>query len=199
MILLPFDQPRDLAAALPEVGQCLAEAGIVLVPTETFYGLAADPFSREAVAKVLHIKHRPKDIPLPVLAADWDQVDRLTVVPEAWRHRLETVWPGPVTAVLPTRTLLPASPGGTVAVRIPGHLMLRELLFETGPLTGTSANRHGDRPAVDVPTALKSLADAPDLALDGGQVPGGRPSTLVDLTGERVLVLRQGTEPWTEG
>ena len=196
MIVLPFHRGRDLAAVVPRVKRCLAEAGVVLVPTETFYGLAGDPYSEEAVCRILDLKDRPRDMPLPVLAADWTQVDRLTDVPEAWRRHLETVWPGPITAVLPVRQALPVSTGGPVAIRIPGHAMLRRLLGETGPLTGTSANHHGDRPTVDVPDALRSLAGDPDLVLDGGTTPGGQPSTLVDLTGVGVRILRQGAEVW---
>ncbi len=168
----------------------------MLLPTETFYGLGCDPWSEEAVHKVLDLKDRPRDMPLPVLAADWTQVDRLTVVPEAWRRRLESRWPGPITAVLPLRKSLPLSMADTVAVRIPDHRLLRRLLSETGPLTGTSANRHGDSPTVDVGAALRSLVGDPDLVLDGGPVAGGRPSTLVDLTGLEARILRQGAEAW---
>ncbi len=198
MQVLPFYQQDDLAAAVPQVNRCLAEAGVVLLPTETYYGLACNPYSEEAVRRVLDLKDRPRDIPLPVLAADWAQVDRLTVVPEAWRDRLQALWPGPITVVLPTRKDLPASLAATVAVRIPGHGLLRQLLAVTGPLTGTSANRHGDRPAVDVGGAMKSLVGNPELALDGGPSPGGQPSTLVDLTGSRARVLRQGAEVWDQ-
>ena len=198
MRVLPFHGQDDLAAAAPQVKRCLAEAGVVLLPTETYYGLACNPYSEEAVRRVLDLKDRPRDIPLPVLAADWAQVDRLTVVPEVWRQRLEAVWPGPVTAVLPTRQALSASLAATVAVRIPGHGLLRQLLAVTGPLTGTSANRHGGRPAVDVAGAMRSLVGDPDLALDGGPAPGGNPSTLVDLSGVGVRVLRQGAEEWDE-
>lgn len=199
MILLPFGKPQDLVAALPQVRLCLAHAGVVLLPTETFYGLAADPYSQEAVDTVLELKGRPHDMPFLVLAANWDQINQLAVVPEFCRPRLEFLWPGPITAVLPARSALPASPGGTVALRIPGHLMLRKLLNETGPLTGTSANFHGQRPSVDVDRALESLAGKPALALDGGPAPGGRPSTLVDLSGEQVRILRQGALSWVDG
>ncbi len=198
MRVLPFHQQDDLAAAAPQVERCLAEAGVVLLPTETFYGLACNPYSEEAVSRVLELKDRPRDMPLPVLAADWAQVDRLTVVPECWRDRLQTLWPGPITVVLPARQALPASLEATVAVRIPGHGLLRNLLAVTGPLTGTSANRHGDRPADDVAGAIRSLVGDPDLALDGGQSPGGKPSTLVDLTGVMVRILRQGPEVWDQ-
>ncbi len=198
MIILPFHRKDDLAAAAPQVERCLAEGGVVLLPTETFYGLACNPYSEEAVSRVLELTDRPRDMPLPVLAADWVQVDRLTVVPEIWRQRLEAVWPGPITAVLPARKDLSASVPATVAVRIPGHKMLRHLLAVTGPLTGTSANRHGDRPTIDVAGAMRSLTGDPALALDGGPSPGGQPSTLVDLTGTTARVLRQGVEAWDQ-
>lgn len=198
MILLPFDSSEDLEAALPQVQTCLAADGVVLVPTETFYGLAADPYSHRAVANVLRLKGRPQHMPFSVLAADWDQVERMAVVSQSWRIRLEAVWPGPITAVFPARVELPAAPGGTVAVRIPGHSMLRKLLFETGPLTGTSANAHGDEPAVEVSDALNSLVGEPGLVLDGGRAPGGQASTLMDLTGTSPKVLRQGAELWID-
>ena len=196
MRVLPFHQQDDLVVAEPWVNRCLSEAGVVLLPTETFYGLGCDPWSEEAVHTVLDLKDRPRDMPLPVLAADWAQVDRLTVVPETWRNRLIDLWPGPLTAVLPTRQSLPASLEGTVAVRIPGHELLRQLLAVTGPLTGTSANRHGEQPAIDIEGAMRSLTGDPALALDGGPSPGGQPSTLVDLTETTARVLRQGAEVW---
>jgi len=198
MRVLPFHQKDDLAAAVHQVQRCIAEAGVVLLPTETFYGLGCDPWSDEAVHKVLGLKDRPRDMPLPVLAADWAQVDLLTVVPEIWRLRLESRWPGPITVVLPLRQALPLSMGDTVAVRIPAHSLLRQLLSETGPLTGTSANRHGDPPTSDVAAALRSMAGDPDLVLDGGSIAGGRPSTLVDLTGAEERILRQGAEVWDQ-
>ncbi len=196
MRVLTFRQKVDLEAVIPQVERCLAEAGVVLLPTETFYGLGCDPWSEDAVHTVLDLKDRPRDMPLPVLAADWVQVDRLTVIPETWRSRLIDFWPGPLTAVLPARQSLPASLEDTVAVRIPGHELLRQLLAVTGPLTGTSANRHGEQPAIDIEGAMKSLTGDPALALDGGPSPGGHPSTLVDLTGTTVRVLRQGAEMW---
>lgn len=198
MLTLPFHERDDLGVAVPQVKRCIAEAGVVLLPTETFYGLGCDPWSEEAVHTVLDLKNRPRDMPLPILAADWAQVDQLTVVPELWRHRLERRWPGPITAVLPLRQSLPLSMADTVAVRIPAHRLLRRLLSETGPLTGTSANRHGDPPAKDPLAALRSLVGDPELVLDGGSLVGGLPSTLVDLTGAEARVLRQGVEAWTQ-
>ena len=90
------------------------------------------------------------------------------------------------------------SVAGTLAVRIPGHAMLRAVLYRTGPVTGTSANRHGAPPAATPDGALDSLVGSPELVLDGGATSGGEPSTLVDLTGEEPRVLRSGAFRWHE-
>ncbi len=196
MQVFPFRDRSDLTGVVPVVQRCLADAGVVLLPTETFYGLACDPWSERAVGKVLDLKGRPGDMPLPVLAGDWGQVERVALVPENWRSRLEGLWPGPTTVVLPLHQAIPASPVATVAIRIPGHRLLRQLLGTTGPLTGTSANRHGIPPLVDVSGVLGALVGSPNLVLDGGTVPGGLASTLVDLSGAKARILRQGPAVW---
>jgi tRNA A37 threonylcarbamoyladenosine synthetase subunit TsaC/SUA5/YrdC len=93
---------------------------------------------------------------------------------------------------------IPSGVGDTLAVRIPGHALLRAVLYRTGPVTGTSANRHGQAPCSTVDQALESLIGAPDLALDGGRTTGDRPSTLVDLSGDEPRVLREGAFDWNE-
>ena len=137
-------------------------------------------------------------MPLSVLCADWSQLVELVEVPERRRAALETVWPGPLTAILPARRRLPCAPGPAIAVRIPGHALLCGVLRICGPLTGTSANRHGSPPCRGADDALASLLGAPDLVLDGGTTPGGAASTLVDLTQEPPLVLRDGPVGWLE-
>jgi tRNA threonylcarbamoyl adenosine modification protein (Sua5/YciO/YrdC/YwlC family) len=135
---------------------------------------------------------------LPVLAADWQQVDRLVHIPERFRVKLARIWPAPVTVVAEAAVDLPAARKGTLAVRIPDHAPLRALLYRTGPLTGTSANGHGDPPCVTVEAALASMAAEPDVVLDGGTTFGGEPSTLVDLTGPEALILRAGAGRWED-
>ncbi len=189
--------PDDVRAAARALGEVAAAGGVALVPTETYYGLAADPASPEGVDRVYRLKDRPGGMPLPVLCADWGQVESLVEVPAPYRVRLSRSWPGPLTVVLPARRPLPASPGGTLAVRIPGHDLLRALLYLVGPLTGTSANRHGAPPAREVGPAVAGLAGEPELVLDGGLTPGGPPSTLVDLTGAVPRVLRPGPVGWS--
>jgi tRNA A37 threonylcarbamoyladenosine synthetase subunit TsaC/SUA5/YrdC len=91
-----------------------------------------------------------------------------------------------------------AAVDGTLAVRIPDHAMLRALLYRVGPLTATSANRHGRPPSTRVDDALESLVDVPDLVLDGGVLAGGSVSTMVDLTGDETVVLRRGAVAWEQ-
>jgi len=195
---LSFHEDADAAAAGCVVAAVVAGGGVVLLPTETFYGLAANPFDQGAVSRVLAAKGRPPELALPVLCSDWQQLEALVEVPEVHRPRLSRIWPGALTVVLPCRAPLPAAPAGTLAVRIPGHAMLRAVLYRAGPLTGTSANRHGSPPCVDPDEALGSVLEPPDLVLDGGRTPGGAASTLVDLTGAQPQVLREGAVAWQE-
>lgn len=196
MRTIPFTEPehgRDAAEATVDV---VRRAGVVLVPTETFYGLAADPASEASVEAVHRLKRRPPDRALPVLCADHDQVASLVDLPDRFRVRLGRIWPGPLTAVLRLRRPLAACPDGTVAVRIPAHGLLRAVLYRTGPLTGTSANRHGEPPRSTATEAAASLDGTPDLVLDGGPTAGGLASTVVDLTGPEPRVLRHGPVEW---
>jgi len=195
---LPFHEDADAAGAGRAVAAVVAGGGVVLLPTETFYGLAANPFDHGAVSRVLAAKGRPAELALPVLCSDWQQLEALVEVPEVHRPRLSRIWPGALTVVLPCRQPLAAANAGTLAVRIPGHAMLRAVLYRVGPLTGTSANRHGSSPCVDPDEALASVLEPPDLVLDGGRTPGGAASTLVDLTGAEPRVLREGALAWQE-
>ncbi|MFV2071614.1 MAG: L-threonylcarbamoyladenylate synthase [Thermoanaerobaculales bacterium] len=198
MIRLRFvdrDQVRD---ALPVAAEVVAQSGVVLFPTESFYGLGGDPSNRRAVEKIHSMKNRPTGLGLPVLCADWEQLEKLVVVPERFRLELARRWPAALTVVLGRRTELPAARGRTLAVRIPGHGALRALLYRSGPLTGTSANLHDAPPFVEADEALDSLVGRPDLVLDGGPTAGGDASTLVDLTGDSPRVLRPGRCPWVE-
>jgi L-threonylcarbamoyladenylate synthase len=194
---LPLVSAEDVPEAAGAVGRTVASGGVVLIPTETFYGLAADPASASAVERVCVMKARPKGLPLPILCADWTQVESIVEVPSRHRVRLSRSWPGPLTVVAPARGSTPAGTGGSLAVRIPGHRLLRALLYLVGPLTGTSANRHGAPPSTEVDRSLSQLDPAPDLVLDGGPTPGGIASTLVDLTGPSPKVLRVGAAPWS--
>ncbi len=187
---LPFADERDFPAALGAVLNARQGHGVVALPTETFYGLAVPPDDPVAVARVFTLKGRPGEKALPIVAASLAQLDPLVVFPEAWRARLQTAWPAPLTVVLPARTGLAGA--GSVGVRVPAHPLLRALLASVGPLTATSANRSGGPPLSRPRDVARLLGDGLALLLDGGEAPGGLPSTVVDLSGAVPRLLRQG-------
>ena len=193
---LPFSAREHVIEAARVATQVVSAGGVVMLPTETFYGLGVGVHVAAAVDRVFEMKSRPRDVALPVLCAGWDQLESLVEVPESHRVRLSRIWPGALTAVLPCRGETPAAQAGVLAVRIPDHAMLRTLLYRVGPLTGTSANRHGEPPCVEPEEALRSLAAPPDLVLDGGTTRGGPASTVVDLSSDEAQILRAGAVPW---
>ena len=193
---LPFADREQAVAAMTVAEMEVSRGGVLLLPTESYYGLGADPRRAAAVERIHAMKNRPAGLGLPVLCADWEQLESLVVVPEIHRARLSGAWPAPLTVVLPCRVPNAAARGATLAVRIPDHSLLRALLYRVGPLTGTSANRHEEPPFTDVDEALDSLVEAPDLVLDAGTTAGGQPSTLVDLTAPESRILRRGAWPW---
>jgi L-threonylcarbamoyladenylate synthase len=174
-----------------------ARGAVLVVPTESSYGLGVDPGNRRAVEAVYRLKAREAGKPLPVVIAEPAQAAALGVdpgLPEL--ARAARCWPGPLTAVLPLRpgTGLPAAAGtGSVAVRVPAHDRLRRLLRELGPLTATSANPAGGAPLVDPAEVAELAAGADAVLVDDGVLPGGPPSTVVafDAAG-RPRVLRAG-------
>lgn len=198
MIRRPFVDNRDVPEAISVADKILGAGGVVLLPTESFYGLGVDPHNEDGVARVCGMKGRPADMGLLVLCADWQQLESLVQVPDRFRVKLSRLWPASLTVVLPVLASLPAARAGTLAVRIPAHGLLRALLYRVGPLTGTSANRHGEQPVTTVVAALDSLIGEPDLILDAGPTAGGDPSTLVDLSPDEPVVLRAGAGAWHE-
>lgn len=198
MKVLPFCERDDVVAALSIAVTVIRSGGIIVVPTESFYGLAADPHSARAVAALCEMKQRPSELGLPVLCADWSQVDALVHVPSRYRIKLGRIWPAPLSVVLRCRASLPAARESTLAVRIPGHSPLRALLYRVGPLTGTSANCHGAPPHINAIEAATALTCRPDLVLDSGPCAGGEPSTMVDLTARNPRVLRSGSLRWND-
>lgn len=175
--------------------------GVVAIPSESSYGLAADPSSSDGVEAIYSIKDRDRGKPLLVLAADLEQLEPLGVDLD-WPplRRVASVWPAPLTFVVPVARpgAVPATAGGaTLAVRIPAHERLRALLRSVNSAwTGTSANASGEPPILD-PRRLAPLLDRsprPTRWIDDGVLPGGPPSTLVawDETNDELRVLRPG-------
>jgi L-threonylcarbamoyladenylate synthase len=173
------------------------EAGdLVVLPTDTVYGIAADAFKADAVQRLLDAKGRGRDMPPPVLISVIESLDALaTDVPEAGRKLCEAFWPGPLTVICHAQSSLMWDLGdtqGTVALRVPDHENTRELLSRTGPLAVSSANLSGQPAALDVYDAEAQLRDSVAVYLDGGTTTGGEPSTIVDLTGDTPYVVRVG-------
>ena len=184
---------------LNEIARALAGGAVVLMPTDTIYGLHALALDQQAVGRVADIKDREETKPFIVLAASIDQLPLLGVSAEDdVLDALASVWPAPLTAILPLHAPIPASRGAlTLAVRIPALEWLRELILRTGPLVSTSANRSGD-PAVESPALLaRELQDHLDAIVDGG-LRGGEPSTIVDLTSAEPHILRDGQHSFTQ-
>ena len=177
------------------VAQCLQEGGVVAVPTDSFYALAVSPFNQIALERLVHIKGERSHKPFPVLVGAPSQLDKLTEnIPDVARTLMEEFWPGLLTLVLQAcSTLSPILTGGqgTIGVRQPNDPRVCELLKHTGPLTGTSANRTGEKPAQTGEEVLRQLGSEIDLILDGGSTPGGQPSTVLQLE-SGLRILRQG-------
>lgn len=189
------DSPQ-YADAVQQAATTLRDGRLVVLPTDTVYGVAADAFSAPAVGALLAAKGRGRDYPVPVLIADRNVLHGLvTVAPEPALALAERFWPGALTIIV---TYSPAlawdlgETGGTVAVRVPDCPVTQQILALTGPLAVSSANRHGRPPAASVADATRQLGSDVGLYLDGGPVGGGPASTIVDCTLSPPRIVRQG-------
>lgn len=195
-------QPDSRAAGLTAAAGAVRAGQLVVLPTDTVYGLGCDAFSSTAVQDLLDAKGRGRDMPVPVLVGSWSTVDGLVLgVPAVARKLIEAFWPGGLSLVLPHAPSLAWHLGdtrGTVMLRMPLHPVALELLRDVGPMAVSSANRTGAPPAGTVEQAREQLGDRVPVYLDGG--PSGEPvaSTIVDLTADEPVVLRAGAVPATE-
>lgn len=190
------NDPVERSSGFAEAKRALARSGLVVTPTDTVYGIAADAFDPVAVRRLLRAKGRGRDVPTPVLIATSDTLGALTthLSPEA-RELAATFWPGGLTLVCRQQPSLSWDLGdsrGTVALRIPAQADALDLLRDNGPLAVSSANTTGHPPAASVEEAHDMLGDAIDVYLDAGQAPGITPSTIVDATGDVLRIVRIG-------
>lgn len=176
---------------------------VVAFPTDTFYGLGADPFNLAAVSEVFRIKRRASDRPLPLLVGSLEQAVVLAKDPPPVFFKLaEKFWPGPLTLVLPASRLVPlkvTANTGKVGLRWPRAPLAVALITAVArPLTGTSANL-AERPACSLAAEVdEQIGDDLPLILDGGPTPGELASTVVEIAGERARILRPGGVPESE-
>jgi len=188
--------PATWGPSLDEAVNVAARGGLLVLPTDTVYGIGADAFSPDAVAALLAAKGRGRQMPPPVLIGSVATLDGLaTEVTAEVRALADAFWPGALTIICQAQPSLAWDLGethGTVALRMPDHAAALALLTRTGPLAVSSANRTGRPAATTADEAQEQLGDTVTLYLDGGPVTGGVPSTIVDATGERLRVVRQG-------
>jgi tRNA threonylcarbamoyl adenosine modification protein (Sua5/YciO/YrdC/YwlC family) len=188
--------PATWGPAIDEAVHALGRGRLVVLPTDTVYGIGADAFAPAAVGALLAAKGRGRQMPPPVLVPDVRTVDGLCEdVPDDARRLMEAFWPGALTVICRAQPSLAWDLGdtrGTVAVRMPDHPAALALLRRTGPLAVSSANLTGSPAALTAAEAQAQLGASVDVYLDGGVAPGGVASTIVDATTDRLRVVRLG-------
>lgn len=180
---------------LRESAGVIRSGGVVIYPTETVYGLGCEPSNPDATRRVCEIKGRA-DRPLPLICSDIRAARRVVEFNAAAERLVERFWPGPLTLVLPSKVGYPVwvtRHKHTLGVRVPGHETARRLAeLSGGVIVSTSANRGGEPPSRTAKGAIDQIGLKVDIVLDGGTTPGGEPSTVLDLTGEELWILRAG-------
>ncbi len=178
----------------------MKRGGLVVFPTDTFYGLGGDGLSPELIRKIYALKRREASKPLLVLISETGMAADLAVdIPSLFWEVAEKFWPGPLTAVLRASPRVPPELGGgteTIALRLPAVPWLRELVREAGfPVIATSANISGEGEISTAERARSEFDGKVDMIVDGGTTPGGLPSTVLDLSSAKPKILREGAVP----
>ena len=185
-------RPAGIASAI----SALKGGRLVVMPTDTVYGIGADAFDGAAVAALLAAKGRGRDMPVPVLVGSWHTIDGLVYsVPESARELIRAFWPGALSLVVQQAPSLQWDLGdaqGTVMLRMPLHPVAIDLLREVGPMAVSSANISGRPAAVTAADAREQLGDLVEVYLEAGPSANGAASTIVDLTGAQPRILREG-------
>lgn len=194
--ILPVDHWNPEPGVIAEAAEILLSGGLVAFPTETVYGLGAHGLDPRAVAKIFAAKGRPADNPLILHFAASEAVGDVALVPPNAERLIELFWPGPLTLVLPSRGVVPLETTAgldSVAVRMPSHPTALALLAKVNvPVAAPSANSSGRPSPTDAAAVASDLGDGVDLILDGGATSVGVESTVLDATGEQLVLLRPG-------
>lgn len=194
-IIRPSEYGMD--KAIRRLRQLLENAEIIAYPTETYYGLGVKYNQDEALERLYDVKQRPPDKAMPLIIGRTGLLSLLTaVIPEAAEALIKRFWPGPLTLILEARENLSrhiTAGTGKVAVRIPGPSFALDLAGQLDcPITATSANITGMPPAMTVDEVIASFGSAVNTVIDCGKTPGNAPSTIVDVTGTEIRIVRQG-------
>ena len=195
------DREAPQRDAIEEAAKWILIGEIVALPTDTLYGLAVDPFSAAAVARLFAAKGRPEDRGIPLIAADRAQIDaHIGALTRTAARLAETFWPGPLTLLLPAPRALAAgvSAGtGRVGVRVPADACARAICAGVGrPITATSANVSGAPATADPDEVERTLGDRIVFLFDAGPTRGGAPSTMVDCSAGEATLVRAGAISW---
>ncbi|MGE0703684.1 MAG: L-threonylcarbamoyladenylate synthase [Vicinamibacterales bacterium] len=203
MIRLIVDPRTPQVDSLERAAEAIRRGEVVAIPTDTLYGIAANPFSAAAVRRVFLAKGRAEQQALPLIAADAEQVaQQIGLLPANAAVLARTFWPGPLTLIVPAPSGLVrevTAGTGTIGVRVPDHAVARELCRVSATmLTATSANISGQPPTSDPDAVVQTLEGKVDLLLDAGRTAGGPPSTVIDVTGDEVRLVRAGAVSWED-
>lgn len=198
--VLKIDPYAVRPGAIREIARVLVGNGVIVYPTDTFYGLGANCSSQQALQRIFEIKIRPSSKGLPVLVSDPEMAKGLAAeLPPAFHTLTSRFWPGPLTVVLRAASgllLELVGPGRTIGIRLPAISWLQELIRVIGlPLVATSANLSGQGEIESAEEVKRVFRGKVDLIVDGGKTPGGKPSTVIDLTGEKPRLIREGAIP----
>lgn len=197
IIKIDLDDETVFRTQMVKIKRVLNLGGVMAFPTDTFYGLGATAFNRKAVSRIFKIKQRPKDKPLLTLVASAYQANSmaLEITPTA-EILIEKLWPGPLTILFSAHPHLPSqltANTGKIGIRQPGNEMVRKLLSGIGfPITATSANISGTENVTTAKEVEETLGSQIDLIVDGGAAPGGKESTVLDVTLSPSLLVREG-------
>jgi L-threonylcarbamoyladenylate synthase len=201
--VIPIPDDEEQWGSLLEVGsEVIARGGLVVLPTDTLYGVGCDPFNPSAVDALFLAKKRGRDLPLPVLVHTWRQaVGLVDDIGDQAQALIAAWWPGPLTLVFKEAAGIGWDLGdsrGTVAIRMPKHTFTLALIQRTGPLAVSSANRSGEPTPTAMPGIVEQLGDGVGVFFDAGPARQGPASTIVDLSGPRPRLLREGAIPAAE-
>jgi len=189
--VLPVDSP----GALEECVRCINHNGVIVIPTDTVYGIGCSAFQSQPIERIFMVKGRDSNKAIPILIGGFEQINQ---VARSLNNKAETLmhlfWPGPLTIIVPRNPSLPVnlSPYDTIGIRMPNHTWLLSVLLKSGPLAVTSANPSGKPEAKNVDEVIQSLDGKIDLIVNGGQSASAKPSTVVDCTGAEIRILREG-------
>jgi L-threonylcarbamoyladenylate synthase len=197
MRIIQVDLNKDYSDVIREAVNVLNYGGTIIYPTDTLYGLGANALDEIAVRKVFKIKKRSFSKPLPMIARDYFWVKELANIKKRHEETIKKVWPGKVTVVLSKKDSIPGvltAEFNSVGIRIPDYVFTDKLLAKFGyPLTSTSANISGQQPTNDINKIIEIFSksiEKPDLIIDAGILPKSEPSMIVDLTGDKLKVIR---------